>query len=725
MGLFQDKRVVYKPVKDVNLGPHSTEFYFHDNVKAPRMTGIVVKIFTLLLETRVFRASILYLLKRNNLFHKLITNADLEDSPLYVPLHHFEDHREQEVKCIDHALTPQEQVQLSIDCLPTSSSEEDDDALNGKNSSFCRWTIMDYSRAYSSGDITPRMIFFLKFKISDFDLKISTVYFAIAKVAERFIAAVAESSKAQLQMGFFINYNTEDILRQADESTLRYQRGEPISVLDGVLVAIKDEIDCLPYPTTGGTKWLHKERPCADDACCVERLRLCGAILSGKTNMQELGAGTNGINPHYGATRNPYDTNKIAGGSSSGSAAVVSAGLCPVALGVDGAGSVRIPAALCGVVGLKPTFGRVPHSGVLPLNWTVGMVGILAGTVEDALITLFLISFNFMNIPLLCEPFTKINLPLLPMTKSISDIKLAKYGTTNETMDSSNISLWFNDCSDDIRRCCSHALNKLQDLYGWETVDVTIPDIEVMFRAHYLTIGSECSTSLDSFREKNFAELGWDTRVALNFYSAFSSMEYIKAQKIRNRQLQFHKKILAEADVIVSPTTGVTANPIQEDAIKTGDFDYPNAAALVRYSISGNFLGLPAVTIPVGYTELGLPIGLQFIGKPWAEATLIHLAFAMQAICMPEYRKPAVFYDLLRENEINNSLDGTSNERQGGCKHVDRGKLMKRNWPPLNRASRRNSNAVNEATIVTFKNGTYVTGLLGDRSWKGRIFCNT
>ncbi|KAL1364647.1 hypothetical protein HN51_012793 [Arachis hypogaea] len=612
MGLFQDKRVVYKPVKDVNLGPHSTEFYFHDNVKAPRMTGIVVKIFTLLLETRVFRASILYLLKRNNLFHKLITNADLEDSPLYVPLHHFEDHREQEVKCIDHALTPQEQVQLSIDCLPTSSSEEDDDALNGKNSSFCRWTIMDYSRAYSSGDITPRM------------------------VAERFIAAVAESSKAQLQMGFFINYNTEDILRQADESTLRYQRGEPISVLDGVLVAIKDEIDCLPYPTTGGTKWLHKERPCADDACCVERLRLCGAILSGKTNMQELGAGTNGINPHYGATRNPYDTNKIAGGSSSGSAAVVSAGLCPVALGVDGAGSVRIPAALCGVVGLKPTFGRVPHSGVLPLNWTVGMVGILAGTVEDALITYAAISGE---IPSNQPSKIPINLPLLPMTKSISDIKLAKYGT------------WFNDCSDDIRRCCSHALNKLQDLYGWETVDVTIPDIEVMFRAHYLTIGSECSTSLDSFREKNFAELGWDTRVALNFYSAFSSMEYIKAQKIRNRQLQFHKKILAEADVIVSPTTGVTANPIQEDAIKTGDFDYPNAAALVRYSISGNFLGLPAVTIPVGYTELGLPIGLQFIGKPWAEATLIHLAFAMQAICMPEYRKPAVFYDLLRENE--------------------------------------------------------------------------
>ncbi|XP_028233341.1 fatty acid amide hydrolase-like isoform X3 [Glycine soja] len=556
MGLFRSKGVIYRPVKDVNLGPDSTEFYLQANVK---------------------------------------------------------DHKEQEVKCLDSALTPEEQVQLAIECLPTSSEK----AHNGTNSSFSRWTIMDYSRAYSSGEITPLM------------------------VAERFIAAVNESSKPPLRMGFFIHYSADDILRQANESTLRYKKvhvfaGEPISVLDGVPVAIKDEMDCLPYPTTGGTKWLHRERPCTDDACCVKRLRLCGAILVGKTNMHELGVGISGINPHYGAARNPYDTNKISGGSSSGSATVVSAGLCPVALGVDGGGSVRVPASLCGVVGLKPTFGRVPHSGVLPLNWTVGMVGILAGTVEDALITYAAISGEISS----HQPsnmLTKINLPLLPLTKSICDIKLAKYGK------------WFDDCSDDVILCCSRALRKLQDHYGWKTIDVTIPDIEAMRLAHYLTIGSECSTWFDSFGEKYFAEFGWDARVALNIYGAFSGKEYIKAQKLRNRQLQFHMKIFAEADVIVSPTTGVTAYSIQDDALKTGELDYVNGAALVRYSISGNFLGLPAVTVPVGYDKLGLPIGLQFIGRPWAEATLIHLAFATQAICL-EYRKPKIFYDLLRKN---------------------------------------------------------------------------
>ncbi|OIW18144.1 hypothetical protein TanjilG_31264 [Lupinus angustifolius] len=610
MGLFYSKSVVYRPVNDINLGSDSTEIYLQANVKAPRMTGILVMIFAWFLESRIFGTLLMYILKRNNLIHKLITDAELEEPPLYVPLHHFEDPKEQETKNLDSALTPPEKVQLAVNCLPTHSEK----ALTETKDSFCRWTIMDYYKAYSSGDITPTM------------------------VAERFIAAVGESSKPPFRMGFFIEYNADDILRQANESTLRYQKGEPISVLDGVPVAIKDEIDCLPYPTTGGTKWLHKKRPCTDDACCVMRLRLCGAMLVGKTNMHELGTGTSGINPHYGAARNPYDTNRIAGGSSSGSAAVVAAGLCPVSLGVDGGGSVRIPAALCGVVGLKPTFSRIPHSGVLPLYWTVGMVGILAATVEDALISYAAISVEIPSYQHSSIP-TKINLPLLPSTKSISNIKLAKYGK------------WFDDCSDDIRICCSHALNKLQDHYGLQIVDVTLPELEVMRLAHYLTIASESYTSLDSFlQEKNFAEFGWDARVALNIYGAFSSMEYIKAQKIRNRQLQFHKKIFAEADVIVSPTTGVTAYPIQDDTLKTGELDYINGAALVRYSISGNFLGLPAVTVAVGYDKLGLPIGLQFIGKPWAEATLIHLAFAMQAICVSDYRKPQIFYNLLRKD---------------------------------------------------------------------------
>ncbi|KAF3439297.1 hypothetical protein FNV43_RR17573 [Rhamnella rubrinervis] len=614
MGLFKAGSMVYKPVKEVDLSRESSEFYLHANVKAPRMAGILVKIFAWFLESRIFGTFLLYILKGNNLIHKLIRDAELEEPPVYNPLHPFEDLKEQDVTCIGSDLTPSEQVKLAVDCLPVSSGK----TLNGSDLHFRRWTISDYSRAYSCGEITPLV------------------------VAERFLAAVGESSKPPLQMSFFINYDAEDILRQATASTHRYKQGLPISVLDGVPIAIKDEIDCKPYPTTGGTKWLHKRRPCTDDAHCVERLRLCGAILVGKTNMHELGAGTSGINPHYGATRNPYDPSRISGGSSSGSAAAVAAGLCPVALGVDGGGSVRIPASLCGVVGLKPTFGRLPHTGVLPLNWTVGMVGILAGSIEDAFIV-----YAAMNGELQLHPsptLPKICFPLLNKTTPIN-IKLAKSVE------------WFNDCSDDIRTCCNNALDKLYKRHGWKTVEVTIPEIEAMRLAHYLTIGSECSTSLSSHLQKmNFAELGWDARVALAVYGAFSGKEYIKAQQIRNRQMQFHKNIFSQADVIVTPTTGVTAYSILNDALKTGELDYVNGAALVRYSIAGNFLGLPAVTVPVGYDKTGLPIGLQFIGRPWSEATLIHIAFAMQALCISVYKKPEVFYDLLQKNEVHQEI---------------------------------------------------------------------
>ncbi|KAL1823009.1 hypothetical protein ACET3Z_009787 [Daucus carota] len=607
--MVMSKRVVYKPADQVDVSSTSDEVYVEANVKAPRMAGFLVKLFVWFLELRILKPFLLYILKRENQIHKLVSFVEIEEAPLYVPLHPYEEHKEPETKHLESDLSPLEQVQQATECINSLESVRENE-----NISFRHWTILDYSRAYLSRETTPK------------------------KVADQFIASVSKSCNSAVQMSFFISCDVEDILRQANESTLRYERGEPLSALDGVPIAVKDEIDCMPYPTTGGTKWLHKVRTCTDDADCVKRLRLCGAILVGKTNMHELGAGTSGINPHYGSTRNPYDVNKITGGSSSGSAAVVSAGLCPAALGVDGGGSVRIPAALCGVVGFKPTFGRVSHAGVLPLNWTVGMVGVLAGTVEDALIVYSAISAQLPSDQRVTEMHPRVSLPLLNLPSSMPKVKLAKYDK------------WFSDCTYDIKLCCSNALNQLQKIYGWETMEVTIPEIEAMRLAHYLTIGSECTSALACHLEKlNMNEVGWDARVALSIYGAFDGKEYLNAQRIRNRQFQIHQKIFDQADVIVTPTTGVTAYTIQDDALKTGELDYINAAALVRYMIAGNFLGLPAVTVPVGYDKDGLPIGLQFIGKPWSEASLIYIAYAVQALCAAEYRKPRVFYDHLSD----------------------------------------------------------------------------
>ncbi|XP_074354029.1 fatty acid amide hydrolase-like [Apium graveolens] len=527
------KRVVYKPVEELDVSSTSDEVYISANVKAPRMAGLLVKLFVWFLELRILKPILLYMLKRENQVHKFVSFVDIEDPPLYVPLHPYEEHREPELNYLESDLSPSEQVQKATECIDYSESERENEKI-----SFRHWTILDYSRAFLSREITPNM------------------------VADKFIASVRQSCDPALQMSFFISCEEQEILRQAKESTLRYERGEPLSALDGVPIAVKDEIDCLPYPTTGGTKWLDKVRSCTDDADCVKCLKLCGAILVGKTNMHELGAGTSGINPHYGATRNPYDVSKITGGSSSGSAAVVSAGLCPAALGVDGGGSVRIPASLCGIVGLKPTFSRVSHSGVLPLNWTVGMVGVLAGTVEDAMIVYSAISSQLPSHQPVAETHPKVHLPLLNLPNCMPKIKLATYDK------------WFCDCTNDIKRCCLNALDKLLKIYGWETIEVNLPEIESMRLAHYITIGSECNASLARHLEKlNMDKVGWDARAALSLYGAFDSKEYLNAQRIRKRQLQIHQKIFDQADVIVTPTTGVTAYTIQDDAQKTGELD--------------------------------------------------------------------------------------------------------------------------------------------------------
>uniref|UniRef100_A0A453HM63 Amidase domain-containing protein n=1 Tax=Aegilops tauschii subsp. strangulata TaxID=200361 RepID=A0A453HM63_AEGTS len=214
----------------------------------------------------------------------------------------------------------------------------------------------------------------------------------------------------------------------------------------------------------------------------------------------------------------------------------------------------------------------------------------------------------------------QLNLPMLTSTHCMPNIRLARYGK------------WFNDSSDNIRGCCDKALQILRAHYGWETVDVTVPEVEEMRLAHYVTMGAECSASLAAkYLEKlDKSEIGWDVRIALSAYGSFSSRAYLNAQRIRNRQMYFHNKIFETADAIVTPMTGVTAYALQDDALRTGELDYINAAAISRYSIAGNFLGLPAITVTVGYDRGGLPVGLQFIGRPWAEATLLHLAYAMQ-----------------------------------------------------------------------------------------------
>nr|CAB3491049.1 unnamed protein product [Digitaria exilis] len=274
MGLFSSPPKVYKPAAEVDLGPDSDEHYISPNVRAPRVAGLLVKLLAWVLETPVIGWIILSVLKRDNLVYKLVSDADIPEPPLFTATHAWRDIPEQNVVRVTKPglSPPPELVQEAVDCLPPLLPEPAD-----LSPGFRRWTVRDFHKAYSSGQTTP------------------------VKVARRFLAAVKECS--DLKMGLFISCDPADVIRQAEDSTRRYHQG--------------------------GTRWLGAARRCGADAACVAQLRACGAVLAGKANMHELGAGTSGINPHHGATRNPYCLARVSGGSSGGSAAAVAAGLCP------------------------------------------------------------------------------------------------------------------------------------------------------------------------------------------------------------------------------------------------------------------------------------------------------------------------------------------------------------------------------------------------------------
>ena len=301
------------------------------SLNLPKLTGTPLKLFTSAVENPAGRGLLMSGLLENGGI-PILRRMNLDEVPTLYPF-----------------VPPRNRIQ------PESFSADP----GGKPEHFPYRTITDYARAYRNGETTPM------------------------EVAEKVLAAITASKNSTPDLKLFIAVYRDDLIAQAKASTERYLRNEPLSLLDGVPVAVKDEVDMLPYPTTVGTRIFGKE-PAKQDATVVARLRNAGALLVGKTNMHEIGINPNGFNNNFGTVRNPYDPACDPGGSSSGSAAVVAAGIVPAAIGADGGGSIRIPASLCGTVGLKSTFGRISEFGAAPLGWSVGHLGPLTASVEDA-----------------------------------------------------------------------------------------------------------------------------------------------------------------------------------------------------------------------------------------------------------------------------------------------------------------------------------------------------
>jgi Asp-tRNA(Asn)/Glu-tRNA(Gln) amidotransferase A subunit family amidase len=468
-------------------------------------------------------------------------------------------------------------------------------------------TVHDYAQAYREGKITP------------------------AEVACRVVDAIEAGDDARPPLRAFVAVNRDGVMAQAQKATERIKCGQALSVFDGVPVAVKDELDMVPYPTTVGTAFLGKS-PCVEDSTVVARMRATGALLIGKANMHEIGIGITGLNPIHGTPRNPYDPHRHTGGSSSGPGAAVAAGLCPVAIAADGGGSIRIPASFCGIVGLKPTYGRISEYGAAPLCWSVAHIGPLAATATDAALGYAVMAGADPQDP------TSLHQPVPTLDgwdrMDLSDLTLGIYPP------------WFHHASASVVSACEEMLKRFKRK-GAKLREVVIPDLEAGRVAHLITIAAEMSQALSNTYAAHHREHGLDVRLNLALARAFAASDYVHAQQVRTRLIANFNRAMEQVDVIVTPTTGLTAPAIAKAALSSGESDLATLTEIMRFVTPANLTGLPAASFPVGYDDAGLPIGMQAIGLAWQEHTLLRLALgAEQAV---DRKPPRVYHRILPE----------------------------------------------------------------------------
>jgi Asp-tRNA(Asn)/Glu-tRNA(Gln) amidotransferase A subunit family amidase len=346
--------------------------------------------------------------------------------------------------------------------------------------------------------------------------------------------------------------------------------------------------------------------------------------------MHEIGIGVTGQNAHLGVCRNPYSIAHHTGGSSSGSAAAVAAGLCPLSIGADGGGSIRIPAALCGIVGLKPTWSRISTYGAFPLDWTVGHLGPMGSTVNDVAL----------GYALMAGPDTKDPLSLEQPTVHLKDYH-------NNNLKKIRIGIytpWFEHASPEVVEQCHQAMKILQ-AQGATCHEIRIEHLDAQRLAHTVTISSEMLTAIEEAYLKDQSRFGLDTRINLAIATAFNAKDYIKAQRIRTMAIKEFHAAFEDVDVILTPTTGMVAPKINEKAQPKGESNLGVLTELMRFAVPGNITGLPALSVNAGYDKLGLPIGIQLMGRPWEEHLLLQLGRIIEE--QVERVAPKVHYRLL------------------------------------------------------------------------------
>ena len=423
------------------------------------------------------------------------------------------------------------------------------------------------------------------------------------------------------RLNAFITVTGESALAEARAAEEEILRGGWRGPLHGIPIALKDLIDTAGVRTTSASR-LHENRVPLEDAPVVQKLRQAGAVIVGKNNLHEFAYGGSSLISHFGDVRNPWNVERISGGSSGGSAASVPAGMACAAIGTDTAGSIREPAALCGCVGLKPTYGRVSVRGVIPLSASLDHVGPLTASVEDAAIVLQAIAGY--------DPaeVTSAEAPVADYVSILQEgVKRLRIGVARAN--------FFDDLDQEVASAMEHAL------MGLETLVSHVKDVQLEVRTDRTVQAAE-SYAYHAENAATHAEMYQpETLRRIRTGEKITAAEYVQRKRELEVERRRIREVFADVDLLVMPTTPMPAPTIAE-LRATAEALRPAELTLLRNTRPLNVWGLPAISVPCGFTQSGLPIGLQIAGPHWREDLVLRLAYAYeQATAWHKRRCPA------------------------------------------------------------------------------------
>ena len=407
------------------------------------------------------------------------------------------------------------------------------------------------------------------------------------------------------RLNCFITITPELALQQARQAEMEIQHVDYTGALHGIPLALKDLYETQGIRTTAGSTFFADYIP-ESDAAVVQKLKEAGAVLLGKLNMHEIALGVTNENPHYGDCCNPWDLTRVTGGSSGGNAAALAAGLCMGALGSDTGGSIRIPSALCGVVGLKPTYGRVSLRGVIPLSWNLDHAGPMARSVQDVAILLQTIAgYDPQDAWSVDMPVGDyLSIPGKDLRGWRIALAADGYFTDEEVVNG------------DVQSAVKQAAQVFESL-GAQVEQVAFPNAREAAMANGLMTPSDAAAFHHQRLSENPQGFGQDVLKRLQTGAAHTSTEYSQARRMQTiLRCQFNE-FFDEFDLLLTPTTPVTA-PMRSPA---DAFDRPRL--LTRFTAPFNLTGLPALSVPCGWSSEKMPIGLQIVGKAWGEAKVL------------------------------------------------------------------------------------------------------